>query len=312
MKQSISYLPKRKQDDIHYLVKAVLEKLPETQMIILYGSYATGKYVDYDERVEFGIRTSYMSDYDILVVTNKIRDKEAGQRLNDVENKYYTDPGLQTPVQFINEDIRKLNKDLSEGRYFYTQVKKEGILLYDSKNFKLARRHKLNYMEIGQQAEEYFKEKYQKANFFFDDAMTNAEKGRYQMSSFYLHQVCENLFQGIRLTYILKNFKQHNLDRLLAAVRTYSTELTEIFPRKTAEEQRLFKLLKSAYVEARYNPGFSVTKKDIDVLIPKVELLKDVTKRICEEKIEAYKTKMREGGRGCIGQSIRTYREDNM
>ena len=40
-------------------------------MIILYGSYAKNKYVDYDQRVEFGVPTYYMSDYDILILTRK-------------------------------------------------------------------------------------------------------------------------------------------------------------------------------------------------------------------------------------------------
>lgn len=179
MKKSIAYLPKRKQDDIHYLVKSVLEQLPQTQMIILYGSYATGKYVEYDERTEFGIRTTYMSDYDILVVTHGIKDRDAGQKLDAVEFKYYTDPDFQTPVQFINDDIKKLNKDLSEGRYFYTQLKKEGILLYNNEKFKLARRRKLHYGEIKKQAEEYYNEKYVKANEFLIDANNSYNRASY-------------------------------------------------------------------------------------------------------------------------------------
>lgn len=54
MKKSIAYLPKNKQEDLNNLVKAVLDKLPQIEMIILYGSYARNEYVDYDERVEFG------------------------------------------------------------------------------------------------------------------------------------------------------------------------------------------------------------------------------------------------------------------
>ena len=38
-------------------------------------------------------------------------------------------------------------------------------------------------------------------------------------------------------------------------------------------------------VEARYNPNFLVTKEDIDALLSKVELLRDITKRISEVKI---------------------------
>ena len=47
-------------------------------------------------------------------------------------------------------------------------------------------------------------------------------------------------------------------------------------------------LLKDAYVEARYNPKFLVTKEDIDALLPKVELLRNITKSICEQKIREY------------------------
>ncbi len=150
MKKSISYLPKRKQEDLYFLVKEIKKRIPQTEMIILYGSYATGKYVEYDERVEFGIPTSFMSDYDILVVTNGISDKKVGNVLDNIDDLYYKDPDHQTPVQFINDDIKTLNRQLEEGRYFYTQIKQEGVILYDSGNVKLARRRKLKFDEIKQ------------------------------------------------------------------------------------------------------------------------------------------------------------------
>lgn len=132
MKRSIAHLPKEKQEDLRYIVQLILERIPQTQMIILYGSYATGKYVEFDTRIDFGIRTTYMSDYDILVVTDKAKDKEVGQRLDNIEEIYYKNPEKQTPVQFINDDIKSLNKYLSDGRYFYTQLKEEGIILYNT------------------------------------------------------------------------------------------------------------------------------------------------------------------------------------
>lgn len=170
MKKSIAHIPGRKQEDLEYLVKLILERIPQTQMIILYGSYARGDYVEYDQRVEFGIPTSYMSDYDILVVTHGIEDKIVGSKLDNIDHIYYKHPDLQTPVQFINEDIKILNKYISDGRYFYTQIRAEGILLYDSGNFNLARKRKLNYEEIKQQAEEYYEEKYKRANGFVRSA----------------------------------------------------------------------------------------------------------------------------------------------
>jgi HEPN domain-containing protein len=288
MKTSVKYLPEERQEDLKYLVSLILKRIPQAEMIILYGSYATGKYVEYDSRVEFGIRTTYKSDYDILVVTSGAKDKEVGQKLDNIEEIYYKNPDKQTPVQFINDDIRKLNKDLSDGRYFYTQVKQEGIFLYNSGKFKLERRRKLHYDEIKQQAEEYFEEKYKNAVNFFDDAKFNYSKGTYKMVSFMLHQTCENLFYTVRLVFTLENNKQHNLAKLLDSVRKYAEEFEKIFPRKTDDEKRLFNIVKSAYVEARYNPGFVVTKADVEQLIPAVEQLFILVKQLCEQRIDEY------------------------
>lgn len=288
MKKSISYLPKRKQEDLIFLVREINKRLPQAEMVILYGSYATGKYVEYDERVEFGVPTSFMSDYDILVVTSGISDKKAANILDNVDDLYYKDPDAQTPVQFINDDIKTLNRQLEEGRYFYTQLKQEGIVLYDSGKFKLSRRRKLNFKEIRQQAQEYFIEKYHRANLFLDHTRFDYDKKEYVMSSFDLHQACENYYYAIRLAFTLRSNKQHNLAKLSASVKRHSEELAQVFPRNNAEEKRLFELLKAAYIEARYNPNFLVTKADIDALLPKVELLRDITQRICEAKINEY------------------------
>lgn len=289
MKTSLSRLPEYARKDLQQIVSLVVENLPRCEMIILYGSYARGTYVEYDERDEFGILTSFMSDYDLLVVTSETDVTEAGRILDAVDMKYYRRPDQQVPIQFINDDIEKLNSDLSEGRYFYTDIKKMGIMLYDSGNYKLERARKLNYEEISQQAQEYFDDKFERANDFLFTANACYESGRYKMMSFHLHQVCENLFYSLRLVHTLKNSKQHNLSKLLGSTHKYSQELRKTFPRNTKEEKRLFELLRLAYVEARYNARFVVTKEDIDALYPKVEQLKNVVEKVCKAQIESYK-----------------------
>lgn len=291
MKDSIAYLPKDKQEELNFLVTEILRRLPQTEFIILYGSYARGNYVRRSIRIEDGgIPTVKISDYDIYVITSGINSKKAETILDNVEDIFFAgkDFDRDTPVEFINDDIAQLNKFIEEGRYFHTQIKHEGVILYDSGKYKLSRRRKLNFDEIKKQAQEYFNEKFEKGNFFFDDAITNKERERYQMASFYLHQACENYYYAIRLTFTLRNNKQHNLSKLSSTTRRYSDDLNTVFPQNTPEEKRLFKLLKAAYVDARYNPHFLVTKEDIDALIPKVELLRDITKRICEAKIKEY------------------------
>ena len=291
MKKSISYLPSTNQKDLKFIVETVLQRLKQTEMIILFGSYARNDYVAYDEKYEFGKIQFYVSDYDILVVTSGVSDGVAIKALGNIEDLYYDrakDPDRQPPVQFISEDMKKLNKYLKEGRYFYTQIKQEGVILYDSGKHKLARRRKLSFEEIKQQAEEYFNDKFQSANEFLENANFNYSKEWYKKSSFMLHQACESYIYAIRLVFTLENPKQHNLSKLLNSVKKYSVEFINVFPQDTPEEKRLFELVKAAYVNGRYDPDFVVTKEDIDLLVPKVELLRDITKRICEEKIKEY------------------------
>lgn len=291
MKNSIAYLPPDKQEELNFLVKEILKRLPQTEYIILYGSYARDNYVRRGIRVEDGgIPTVKISDFDILVLTAGFNSKKAEVVLDNVENVFFhgKDIDRNTPVQFITDEIKVFNKYIREGRYFYTQIKQEGIVLYDSGNYKLARRRKLNFEEIQQQAQEYFDEKFHKGNVFLKNAVFNYDEKEYKMASFMLHQACENYYYAIRLTFTLRNNKQHNLSKLASSVRQYSEELTGIFPQNTPEEKRLFNLLKAAYVDARYNPNFVITKEEIKTLIKKVELLRDIAGRICKERIEEY------------------------
>ena len=291
MKNSIAYLPKDKQEELNFLVNEVLKRLPQTEYIILYGSYARDNYVRRGIRVEpDGIPTIKISDYDILVITSGINSKKAETVLDNVEDIFFAgkDFDRDTPVQFINDDIKNFNKFIEESRYFYIQIKEEGVILYDSGRYKLARRRKLNFDEIKEQAQEYFDEKFGRANKFLKYAKIANTECDYKEASFFLHQACENYYYAIRLSFTLKNNKQHNLSKLSGSVKKYSEDLKVVFPQNNPEEIRLFKLLKAAYVDARYNPHFVVTKEDIDALIPKVELLRDITEKICGERIKGY------------------------
>lgn len=294
MKNSITYLPQDKQEDLNFLIKEILKRLPQTEFIILYGSYARDKYVRRDIRVEHDIPTIKISDYDILVITSGINNKKAGAVLDNIEDIFFANKDFDrdAPVQFINDDIRTFNKAIEQSRYFYTQIKQEGVVLYDSGKYKLSRRRKLNFNEIQQQAQEYFEEKFHSANVFLTNALFNYENKEYKMASFMLHQACENYYYTLRLSFTLRSNKQHNLAKLSSSVKSYSDDLAEVFPQHTSEDKRLFTLLKAAYVDARYSSLFVVTKEDIDALIPKVELLRDITLRTCIAKIEEYSTQV--------------------
>lgn len=290
MKKSIAFLPKKNREDLKYLVELILDKIPVCEMIILYGSYARGTYVSYDEREEFGIPTSFKSDYDILVINSAWSYDKIENKLASVRNIYDKrgDHRYRVPVQFIHDSIKKVNEDLKYSRYFYTELKRDGIMLYNRGKNKLARRKPLKFGEIKKQGEEYFGEKYAKARLFMEQAVFMYDKEEYVMSSFNLHQACENLFNAIMLTFTLKNDKEHNLEELFKASRGYAPELIRVFPVGNEEEERLFKILVCSYIEARYNPEFKVSREDVEDLMVKVEKFEEVTKQVCEQRIKEY------------------------
>lgn len=293
MKRSLRHLPAQKRDDLRRLVEIIRQQVGDVVMVILYGSYARGTYVDYDQRVEFGVRTCFMSDYDVLIVTRRrlgVREPQVYERLWRL---FFKDRAwqLQTPPQFINESIAGLNRSLDKGHYFYTDIKKEGILLYDSGESRLARRRKLDFDEIAKLAKAYFEDKFTRANDFLEDVLANIEKKKFVHASFHLHQAAENYLHAITLVFTLYGFKEHDPAKLMGRCQPFAPDVFGIFPQDNPEERRLFRLLQDAYVQSRYNKDFVVTAEDIRALIPRIERLRDIAERVCTAQIAHYSKK---------------------
>lgn len=291
MKNSIDFLPERKQRDLRELAALIRDEVKDVVMIILYGSYAANTYVERDERRDYGVRTIYMSDYDLLVVTKR----RLGERESTVEARIRerfaagkNDENLPRP-QIINESISKLNDALTMGRYFYVEIVAKGIMLYDSGECQLATPGELDYAEIKKMAEEYYDDKFSDGLDFFKGANFYYQEENYHMTAFMLHQATESFLKTIPLVYILYGYKEHDLQFLIEKCKPYTLELAKVFPCDTDEEKRLFDLLRRAYLEARYNKkNFIVTKADIDALVPKIELLRDIVEKVCKERFKYY------------------------
>ena len=291
MKNSIDFLPERKQHDLRELAALIRDEVKDVVMIILYGSYATNTYVERDERRDYGVRTIYMSDYDLLVVTKR----RLGERESTVEARVRerfaagkNDDNLPRP-QIINESISKLNDALTMGRYFYVEIVAKGIMLYDSGQCQLATPGELDYAEIKKMAEEYYDDKFSDGLDFFKGANFYYQEENYHMTAFMLHQATESFPKTIPLVYILYGYKEHDLQFLIEKCKPYTLELAKVFPCDTDEERRLFDLLRRAYLETRYNKkNFIVTKADINALVPKIELLRGIVEKACKERFKYY------------------------
>jgi HEPN domain-containing protein len=185
------------------------------------------------------------------------------------------------PIQF-------LNIQLAEGQYFFTDIKKEGRLLYDTSRYKLARKRKLKPAEQKRITQDHFDHWFTKAKSFFIDFNNAYDREDYNQAAFHLHQATEASYKAILLVFTGYNPNEHYLLVLGHMAGKHERALRNIFPRKTEEQEELFTLLDYAYIGARYDPDYKITKQQLEYLAERVKVLQELTERICKEKIESF------------------------
>ncbi len=289
MKKSLAHLPLSKKQELKRLKSVILEKAPQTQFIILFGSHARGDWVD-DEYIEDHITYSYKSDFDILAITDDKKITRNDSIWMQVENEYYgAFYSQRTPVDIISHHIQEVNNKLRDGHYFFSDIKKEGVLLYDSGNYKLERRRKINSARRLQIAVDDFEQWFESANEFYKHFIYAMDDNSYKIAAFNLHQATERFYGAFILVVSGYKPKIHNIEKLGKIASRYCPEFLKIFPKKTDEEKHLFKLLKNAYIDARYKKGYNITKDELSYLAKRVGKLCDLVEKTCKTKIQSLK-----------------------
>ncbi len=286
MKKSLSHLPKHKSGELPLTVSIIREAV-KVEKIILFGSYARGDWVE-DEYMEGRVVYEYTSDFDLLVVVEKCATAHSGQLWSMVEDRISGDRRIRTPVSLIAHDIHEINKKLLKGHYFFTDVVSEGVLLYDSGKYKFARKKKLNAKERKGNALAYFRQWFKSAHVAYKHYQYAVNDKDLNMAAFMLHQSAENLFAAILLVFTNYKPKTHDLAKLNKRAACCDVRLKKIFPSKTEWERDCFSLLRRAYVEARYNHAYKITKPELEYLAGRIRKLQRLTKRICAAKIESF------------------------
>ncbi len=284
MKSSRAHLPQNKQDDLQKVTSIIRARCTDVEMIILFGSYARG---DYKEEKDLApIRKSgHVSDYDILVVTKEKSTAFDVGLWKRIEQECGA-AGLSTHVRIIAADIQGLNIQLAEGQYFYTDIKKEGCLLFDSGKFALAEKRELTADERRRIAQDYLDHWLESANEFFGYFETGFQQKQYKTAAFQLHQAAEAAYKAIMLVFTNYNPNEHYLCFLSDMTAEFDRSLAGIFPQEGDDKYELFEKLDYAYIGARYDPGYRIDKDELEFLAPRVKRLLDITEEICKEKID--------------------------
>jgi len=289
MKKSLAHLPKLKQDELKLIVDKIRELVePQPEKIILFGSYARGDWKDgRHEQGRGRLIIHKKSDYDILVITeDKKNARDAG--LWQKINKICMTSDLTTHARVIAHDIQFVNIKLAEGRYFFADIKKEGVILYDSGKFKLARKRKLKPVEQQRIAQDYFDEWFGSALKFYKGYKMYFTDKDYKEAAFMLHQAAERSLKAVLLVFTEDAPQEHWLDLLCVKAANFDAGFSGIFPKETDKEKELVELLEYAYIGARYDPEYYITEDELKYLAKYVQKLHELTERSCKEKIDSF------------------------
>ena len=276
--------PSKQKAELARIVQHI-QKLMKVEFIILFGSFARGTFVEHDETFVEGHTEIYESDFDLLAIVKNEKIERDCKIWGRVNNNIEHDPQIKTRVDLIVENIKHVNEQLVLGRYFFCDLKKEGLLLYDSGKFKLAKPKKLTPKQRKKLAEEDFEEWFDKAQKEFETYEFHYKKGWDNKCAFDLHQTTEFLYSAIQLVFTTYKPKVHDLETLAQNVEILNAHF-KVFQRSRGESKRLFELLRQAYVDARYKKAYRITPAELKVLATRVRKLMRVTEEVCEEYLE--------------------------
>jgi len=265
MKTDLDHLPHFHRRQLRLLVPVIV-KAVRPEKIILYGMY--------------GMDDTIPTGYDLLVVTPR------GERCYDHEIQDIIENRCRThaTVTVLVHDIDHVNLRLSEGQYFFSLLGQESVLLYDAGNVPQAPAAVPDLVRIRLTAQKDFDRWSRQARAFFDSAVFNQQKKEYWLAVFLLHQAAEQIYQAILLAFMGYKPCTHNLDKLRRYTHRFSIELSLLFPRNAAGEDRLFKLLLASYVDARYKEDYRITEYELQELIQRIERLLSIARRICHNR----------------------------
>lgn len=296
MKSDLDHLPEAKRHELAFIVDCLRKgfdfaiqrrTMPRLRggrllKIILFGSYARGDWVE--DPVG-----RYFSDYDLLVVVDRDELTDVPEFWAKTEEQLLGElasgRNLRTPVSLIYHSLEDVNEKLRLGRYFFMDILREGVTLFEEPGHPFAEPRPLSPAEALRETRDYFEEWFESACGFFDTAKYAASQGRSKEAAFQLHQATERFYHCLFLVRTLYSPKTHNLNQLRQLAEAIEPRLKEVWPRTSKFERRCYELLRDAYVKARYSRSYRISDEQLAWLSSRVELLQIIVRELCEARI---------------------------
>lgn len=297
MKTSLDHLPQGKQRELAHVVETVREGFARATAqrtqprfrngkllkIILFGSYARGDWVE--DPVG-----RYFSDYDLLIVVNHDDLTDIAEFWEKTEAQLLADLSagtvLRTPVSLIYHSLDDVNEKLRLGRYFFMDILRDGITLFEEPDHAFVEPQPLSPEQALKETQDYYEDWFGTAQEFIEGAGFHRGKGHLNLAAFNYHQSVERLYHCLFLVRTLYSPKSHNLNRLRDLAEELEPSLKAVWPRETRFEKRCYSLLRDAYIKARYSRVYRITEEELDWIAQRVALLQNLVREACESRIE--------------------------
>jgi predicted nucleotidyltransferase len=302
LKRSIEHLPGQKQEELRRLTEILRDEFGKAiahrrapslrdgriLKIVLFGSHARGTQV-------VDPKGRYFSDYDLLVVVDHEDLTDTWKYWSKAEDRMLEELSLAEypiPLTLIVHSIDDINHQLRRGRYFYIDIAREGIALFEEGGHAFDDPVPLSEEEARMEAQTHFGKWYRSAvrrkrAFAMERAegvVTNDPDWQ-RDSAFVLHQAAERCYFCILLVVKLYMPKSHNLNYLSKQAEQIDHRLAGVWKRDTKFGQRCFELLRAAYVKSRYSDHYNITDRELDWLSGCVDDLLELTREICEDRL---------------------------
>ncbi|MBO9695917.1 MAG: HEPN domain-containing protein [Sphingopyxis sp.] len=293
MKMEIDHLPARQQGELERIKTVLMEEFARSieratkdgkrngkiLKIILFGSYARSDWVDEPEN-------GYQSDFDLLVIVSHEDLTDVADHWYIAEDKILHDPSIGRTLNIIVHTLSEVNRALSRGEYFWVDILRDGILLYDLPNHALAAPKPLTAADAYEMAAGYFSTHLKKVDSALKIARFALDEDEKNDAAFLLHQAVERAYACYLLTNTFYFPRSHNIKFLRSLAEDREPRLVEAWPRDSKLDRRRFELLKRAYVEARYSPNYEISADDLEALAASATDLRNIVERLCRERLD--------------------------
>lgn len=297
MRKDVDHLPAIQQGELERVQRVLMEEFAEAigrattesrkngkiLKIILFGSYARNDWVDEPEN-------GYQSDFDLLVVVNHDDLTDIAHYWYVAEDRILRDAEIGRPVNIIVHSLGQVNQSLKRGEYFWVDIARDGVILYELPCHPLATPMPLTSADAFNMASAYFDEWLTKTQDAIEIAEFCIDKRKLKDASFTLHQATERAYICFLLVRTLYFPRSHNIKFLRSLAEDSEPRLIDAWPRERRIDRRRFQLLKRAYVEARYSTAYAISVDELNAILECVRTLRDAVEQVSRERLEELRT----------------------